>query len=277
MSRMTFRIDSQEAKLIPRTLHAMIGPEGRPKYCGVWGRPPAAAITGQTARDQFEGNFEQEQADPSDQLLIDIAVSGASKPNPTRERAQADLQSAEKKLKTKPDDLDARLARAMANLRLGENRKALDDLQFVIGKNPEAVSARQYRVIALARLGKKQDAHVRTGEVPEGRRPGAFQALPRRRRGGRLGEGADKAFEALEAALRKRPQDADLRYDAARAFSLASKAVARSDEAKGRRLAGAKSAIAQGGGQERRCRFRQDGSRTPTSTRSGTTRRSPRS
>ena len=109
-------------------------------------------------RDQFEGNFEQNQADLSDQLLLDVAVSGASKPQATRERAQAALESADKKLKTKPDDLDARLARALANLRLGENQKALDDLQVVIGKNPEAVSAKQYKVIALARLGKKQDA-----------------------------------------------------------------------------------------------------------------------
>ena len=52
-----------------------------------------------------------------------------------------------------------------------------------------------------------------------------------------LGEGADKAIEALEAAIRKQPEDADLRYDAARAFSLASRAVSRSDQAKGRQLA----------------------------------------
>ncbi len=38
-----------------------------------------------------------------------------------------------------------------------------------------------------------------------------------------LGESADKAFETLEAAIGKQPQDADLRYDAARAFSLASR------------------------------------------------------
>ena len=52
-----------------------------------------------------------------------------------------------------------------------------------------------------------------------------------------LGEGADKAFEALEAAIKKQPKDADLRYDAARAFSLASRAISRSDKAKGRQLA----------------------------------------
>ena len=39
-----------------------------------------------------------------------------------------------------------------------------------------------------------------------------------------LGEGTDKALEALETALEKQPEDANLRYDAARAFALASQA-----------------------------------------------------
>ena len=129
----------KEAKLIPRTQNAVIGSEGRERYCGVWGQPPGTAITGQTSRDQFEGNFEQNQANLSDQLLIDIAVNGASKPQSTRERARADLQSAEKKLMARPEDLDARLARAMANFRLGENQKALDDFQVVISNDPEAL------------------------------------------------------------------------------------------------------------------------------------------
>ena len=36
----------KDEELIPRTLHAMIGTEGRTTYCGVWGRPPETAITG---------------------------------------------------------------------------------------------------------------------------------------------------------------------------------------------------------------------------------------
>jgi hypothetical protein len=110
-------------KLIPRTLHAVLGSEGRARYCGIWGRASGTAITGQTYRDQFQGNFEQNQTNLSDQLLLDVAVSGASKPQPIRERAQDDLQSAEKKLKTNPDDLDARFSRAIANVRLGRIRR----------------------------------------------------------------------------------------------------------------------------------------------------------
>ena len=227
----------KEAKLIPRARHAMIGVDGRTRYCGVWGRPPGAAITYQYYRDQFEGNFEQIQANLSDQLLIDVAISGASRPQATRDRAQADLQSADKTLKTKPDDLDARLARAVANFRLGENQKALDDLQVVIGKNPEAVSAKQYQVIALARLGKKQDARSELEKFQKGDAPEHSKLYLAAVLAAELGEGADTAFETLEAAIQKQPQDADLRYGAACAFSLASKAITRSDKAKGRQLA----------------------------------------
>ncbi len=227
----------KEAKLIPRTLHALIGPDGRPRYSGVWGRPPEATVTGQTARDRFEGNFEQDQADRGDQLLIDVAVHGAGRPRSAQERARADLQVAETTLKTKPDDLDARPARAMANFRLGENQKALDDFQVVIGKDPDAVSARQYRVIALARLGKKPEARSELEKFQKGDAPEHSRLYLAAVVAAELGEGADRAFEAPEAALRKRPQSTDLRYDAARAFSLASKAVSRSETAKGRRLA----------------------------------------
>ena len=227
----------KEAKLIPRTQNAMIGAEGRTRYCGVWGRPPGADITGRRYRDQFEGNFEQNQANLSDQLLLDVTVNGASRLQTIRDRAQADLQSAEKKLKPKPDDLDARLARAMANFRLGENQKALDDLQVVIGKNPKAVSAKEYKVIALARLGKKQDAQSELEKFQKGDAPESAKLCLAAVLAAELGEGANKVFETLEAAIQKQPKDADLRYDAARAFSLASKAISRSDKAKGRQLA----------------------------------------
>ncbi|MGO9923644.1 MAG: protein kinase domain-containing protein [Isosphaeraceae bacterium] len=227
----------KEAKLIPRARHAVIGAEGCTRYCGVWGRPPSAAITYQDWRDQFEGNLEQIQANLSDQLLIDVAVSGASKPLAIRDRIQANLQSADRKLKTKPHDLDARMARALANFRLGENQEALGDLQVVIGKNPEAISAKQTLVIALARLGKKQDAYSELEKFQKGDAPEHPKLCLAAVLAAELGEGTEKAFGTLEKAIRKRPQDADLRYNAACAFSLASKAISRSDKVKGCQLA----------------------------------------
>ncbi len=149
----------------------------------------------------------------------------------------------------------------MANFRLGENQKALDDLQVVIGKNPEdRRRAEQYRVIALARLGKKQDALAELAKFQKEdarNSPSSTSPLSWRRNWAR---GRTRRFETLEAAIRKQPKDADLRYDAARAFSLASKAIVPLGPR--RRVVNLRSdalAIAQGGGQERRRRFRQDG------------------
>ena len=85
----------REAKLIPRTKHALLGIDGRTWHCGVWGRPPAAFITGQVDRDQIERTFEQNLTERGDELLGDVTVSGADKPHSPRERAQAAVKSAE--------------------------------------------------------------------------------------------------------------------------------------------------------------------------------------
>jgi len=226
-----------EAKLIPRTSHILRGPDGGPRYSGVWGKPPSATVTGREYGDQLEGAFEKNLASLSDQLLLDVAVSEAGKPQTIGERAQADREHAEKVLKAKPDDLDARGVRAMANFRLGENHKALDDLQVVISKNPEAVSARQYRVIALARLGKKPEALAELAKFQKGDDPDHTKLSLAAVVAAEIGERVDKALEHLDAALKKQPTDAGLRYDAARAFALASKAIAKKDQDRGRQLA----------------------------------------
>ena len=84
----------KQSKLIPRTLHALTGADGRTRYCGVWGRPPETGFKGQSHRDQLEGKFEQNKSTLSDQLLIDMAVDGALKAQSTRESAHSDLRLA---------------------------------------------------------------------------------------------------------------------------------------------------------------------------------------
>src|SRR5262245_16102296 len=226
------------AKLIPRTVQAMRGSDGRLRYCGVWGRPPGATITGQGHRDRFERTFEQDLADQGDELVLDAAVSTANQPQTIRERAQAALESADKVLKAKPEDRDARLARALANFRLGANQKAVDDLQVVISKDPEAVAAQAYRAIALARLGKKPDARAELSKFLAGDAPEHSKLHLAAVVAAELGEGTEKAIAALDAALQKKPKDAELRLDVARALALASRAMAQRDQAQGRQLAG---------------------------------------
>ena len=52
--------------------------------------PPSQA---QIYGNQFEGTFEQNLSNLSDQLLIDVAVSGRSKPQATRDRHRLTLRS----------------------------------------------------------------------------------------------------------------------------------------------------------------------------------------
>jgi formylglycine-generating enzyme required for sulfatase activity len=107
----------------------------------------------------------------------------------------------------------------------------------VIGRNPGIVPAKQYRAIALARLGKKEEARSELAKFQQEDTPEHSKLCLGAVVAAELDEGAEKAFETLEAAIRKQPEAAGLRYDAARAFSLASRALSRTDKAKGHRLA----------------------------------------
>ena len=66
----------------------------------------------------------------------------------------------------------------MANFRLGEDQKALDDLRLVIGMDHEVVSAKQYQTRFLARLGKKQDALTELTKFQKEARPPESSKLP---------------------------------------------------------------------------------------------------
>ena len=71
----------KDEKLIPRTLHAMIGSDGHTRYLRRMGATSRCRHHGSDAsKTEFEGNFEQKQADLGDQLLMDVVVSGAGKP-----------------------------------------------------------------------------------------------------------------------------------------------------------------------------------------------------
>jgi serine/threonine protein kinase/tetratricopeptide (TPR) repeat protein len=226
-----------DAKLIPRTLHALRASDGRIRYSGVWGKPPSPGVTAQGYRDLFAWDYAENQAVLSDQVIIDVSVGQSGRRRPAAERARAALALAEAALKGRPGDTSALMARARARLRLGEEGKALDDLNAVLSKSKDDHNALELRAIAQARLGKKEPARAdleRYGKDAPERSKLYLAAVV----AAELGDGADAAIEALETALRKGPGDTDLRYDAARAFSLVSKAIGRKDEEKGRAVAG---------------------------------------
>jgi eukaryotic-like serine/threonine-protein kinase len=237
-----------DAKLIPRTLHALRSPDGTVRYSGIWGKPPSPGVTTEGYRDLFAWNYAENQALFSDRVLVDVAVSEAGSGRlSVPERARTVLVRAEKTLKTNAADPGARMDRARARLRLGEIDKALDDLNAVLAKSKDDIDALELRAIAQARLGKKEPALADLAryqkDVLERSRLLYLAAVV----AAELGERTDAAIEALEAALRKEPGDADLRYDDARAFAVASKAVDRSNHARARALAGRALALLQEG------------------------------
>jgi eukaryotic-like serine/threonine-protein kinase len=226
-----------DAKLIPQTLHALRSTDGRVRYSGVWGKPPSPGVTTQGYRDLFAWNYAENQSLFSDMVLVDVAVGEDGKRLSVPERTREALKRAEKTLETKPDDLSALSARARARLRLGENDRALVALNAVLAKSKDDSSSLELRAIAQARLGKKEPALADLAryqkDVPERSRLYLAAVVA-----AELGDGTDAATQALEAALRKEPGDAELRYDAARAFAIASKALDRSDHEKAGVLAG---------------------------------------
>ena len=221
--------------LISRTMQAMRGSDGQFRYCGVWGRSPVANPVWQFYWGQSEADFERNQATLSEKTLFDVSVSGSEPPRSTRERARVSLETAEESLKAKPGDLNARLSRASAHFQLGESQRAIDDLNAVIEKAPQVV-AYQFRAIAHARLGHKDQARADLERFQKGDSTESTRLYLAVIVAAELSEGADQAFESLEAALKKQPQDFGLYYDAASAYALASQAVARKDQARSKSL-----------------------------------------
>ncbi|HKI19965.1 MAG TPA: SUMF1/EgtB/PvdO family nonheme iron enzyme, partial [Isosphaeraceae bacterium] len=224
------------AGMAPATLMAFQDAKGRASYCGT-GRKSAAYADSVFYNDLGEMKIRDELVQHAAITLIDLCAGVASPAASTRERASADLKTAEGSLKAKPDDLKARFERASAYLQLGEDGKAIDDLHAVIKKSPQFASAFQLRAIAHARLGRKEDAKADLAQFQKLGTDNSTKLYLSVIVAAELGEGAGEAFEKLEDALRTQPKDVDLAYNAACAYSLAAQALGKKDQAKRQSLA----------------------------------------
>ena len=224
----------KNAGFVPLTLHAWRQADDKLSYSGVWYK--TATRTSDTASFQnglSEADLPTEVARQAGSL-IDLDLTAAPPPPSTKERAASALQVAEVALKAKPNDLNARFARASAYFQLGENPKAIDDLNAVIKKTPQTTVAYQSRALAHARLGHKDEALADLAQFQKGDSTESSRLYLAVVVAAELGEGTDQAFEKLDAALQKQPQDAGLHYDAACAYALASQPLSKKDPAKGR-------------------------------------------
>ena len=195
----------KDAGLVPLTLHAWRQADDKLSYSGVWHK--TATGTSDTAFNGLSEAVLPSKVARQAGSLIDLDLTAAPPPPSTKERAASALQVAEATFKAKPDDLNARFARASAHFQQGENQKAIDDLNKAL----HLPSAYKFRAIAHARLGHKDEARFDLERFQKGNATERQKLYLAVIVAAELGEGTDKALEALEEA----PQEAAPGFDAA--------------------------------------------------------------
>ena len=218
------------------TLNAWRQVDDQVGYCGVSNRTATGSLGTPVSQTGLLESVLAEMIAQDTGTLIDLHVFAAPPPPSTKERATLALQAAEAAFKAMPDDLNTRLARGSAYFQLSESQKAIDDLDAVIQKAPQVVVAHQFRAIAHARLGHKEEAKADLKRFQERDSTDSSKLYVSVIISAELGEGLNEAVGALEAALRRKPQDSGLQYDAACAYAMASRMIARMDQARSQSL-----------------------------------------
>ena len=228
--------------LLPSTSQAVLVSDGQMRYSGVWGE---GILNWNVIWDQTETTLETNIASELNPELSDIAICAPGSPVPSLERARKALEVAERNLKEEANDLinrlahvqffyDARFARAQAFYNVCEWQKALDDLNALVERAPREFILYRHRSLTHAHLKHKDEAladvaKYREGDGTEGDKLAVSVVVT-----AELGEGETQAIEALEAAIKKLPEDKGLLYDASCAYSLASVPVSARDKSRGR-------------------------------------------
>lgn len=151
-----------------RCLQSFRGVGGQQKYCGVQSQ-------GEDARkrswswNEAETEFENQRT--LHKLFWDIEISEAPRALPSREYFEQQLATAERVLASKPDDPNARLARANAYAHLGQADKALSDLSALLDVDTQSLPALRLQSLLFLAQGDKEKARFtisRLAQLPVG-------------------------------------------------------------------------------------------------------------
>ena len=226
----------KKAGLVPLTLHAWRQADDKLSYSGVWHK--TATGTSDTASFQnrslgsatLPGVVAQQSGS-----LIDLDLAATPR-RPAPRNVPPRLCK-----RRKPPSRRTRMISTLGSLgrrliQLGENQKAIDDLDAVIEKSPQidpglSVPCHRPRPAGSQGPGKGGSGEVRDRKPPRARNS-TWRSSWRRN----WVREPTRRWRELEAALKNQPQDSDLHYDAACAYALASQAVARKDQARSKSL-----------------------------------------
>ncbi len=216
--------------LVPASLQTLLGPDGKTRFSGVWARSDAA---GDLGRDHTESALAASFASRTDAVPADLPPIASEATLPGAERAPLALEAADHSFSGNPDDSAAQLARALALCQAGEWRKALDQLDALAAKPPIAADVYQFRARAHAHLKHKVEALSDLEKYRQSDAPATLKLFTAVVVTAQLGLEETPATDALENAVKSRPDDASLFYVAACAYSLASVPVSARNKARG--------------------------------------------
>jgi serine/threonine protein kinase/formylglycine-generating enzyme required for sulfatase activity len=215
------------------TTTALATMDGRVHCAAIWSRR-----AGREPRDEYMHMLNHVGENYLADLQVDVQIGQVARPPSTNEQWPQVLAYAEKALQANPADPGARFQRAMARTQLGENEKATEDLTWIIDKSPKK-SPLLYllRSLSNARLGKAKEAKDDVAKFEQLDRDFTQRAYLEAVVSAYLGEEAE-GMKRLEAAINSNPEQANLLYHAACAYSVASGIFAGKDVKKADHFAG---------------------------------------
>ncbi len=198
-----------EAKLIPRTKHVAAGDRRSHAALRRLGAAPGSLHHGSGVSRPVRGNFRAEPRRTGRRVACRRGGQRRqSKPRSTRERARAAV--AERGEEAQDQARGPRCPAGSGHGELSAGRESESTGRFS-GRDPakrpdRPSSAKQHRVIALARLGKKQDALTELAKFQKGDASESSKLYLAAVVAAELGEGIDKALETIEARSKNSPR-----------------------------------------------------------------------
>ncbi len=222
--------------MVPLTLHAMKGADGKLKYSVVHGRSLKSLTTWAYQSNQSENRFRELTYLNSNLLLTDLCIFEPTSFRDPASQGKAALADAEEAVELNPSDQSSRYARAIANIRLERHVEALKDLLDIVHRDPQAAIAISNLALVHARLGNNRAALYDLQVVRQLDNPEVATLVTTFIVKAQLGLAYAEELNSMELAIRERAHDHFVKFAVASGLALASKAVTGTNEVEGERM-----------------------------------------
>ncbi len=212
-----------------RSLSIFVGQDSAEYRSAIWSKQKDQAESTSAIFDGIESNFTGDIYPGL--LLSDVQISRPATPLDRQQQYREQLAALESQLAERGEDTGFRKALATVRFQLGQDERALEDLNWLIEKLPKDARLYQLRCMVHARAERGEEARedlARYQELYKDETQHLYlEAVVR----AHLGEDVE-GMQQLEEALRKAPGNASLLYNAACAYALVVDVFATTDAPK---------------------------------------------